>query len=350
MRNLVFFLCFSCIVSGAFAQAFETVSAGVIDFLVSNPKTANRMNSTEKAGLTVVGNLLNIAGQRKHDMNVANAGRQQVIIQETTGKQAEIVLDPEGNVYLKHNHMVYPINQGFVKQAEEEFVPKHEVKNEYLPPFNIERLRSSFFFEIPKDYEKHGYHKYTVTEPKGEYMSVIAKKLGISVYDLELEYFKGMALYFKFERNMRLKKLRADKIKAKKKTRFKYFILSSDLVTKIPFLFTCKWAMDLDENGLDFDDFQVVKNSFVKNEDILIVSGYQTDKDSCLYSVEVYAGEAGNLLFRREGTAPPIYNVIQEKISATVLAPGVYIYIIKLKRKLITIASKKERFEIRDEE
>lgn len=63
--------------------------------------------------------------------------------------------------------------------------------------------------------------------------------------------------------------------------------------------------------------------------------------------MEVYQAETGQLLFRRQGEAPPIYDVIQEQISAEVLAPGRYLYVCMLSRNKETLVTKKERFEIR---
>ena len=338
MRHLVLLICFSYIISGAFSQAFETVGAGVIDFLVSNPTTANRMNSTEKAGLTVMGNLLNIAGQRKHDMNIATAGRQQVIIQETTGKQAEIALDPDGNMYVYYNGMVVPLNSSIIKQAKEEFAPKYKAENEYLPPYKIQEIRETYKFLVPKDMCKPVF--YTVTNPRGMYLYQIANKFETNKYRIYPS--KGYS-------NSYLRRLRKSKTKIYQGGEVKININCEYIKTKIPFLFSCKWAKDFDDDGFDFDDFQEIKNSFYKDEEILIVSGYQTNKDSCVYSIEVYQAETGQLLFRREGEAPPIYEIIQEQISAEVLAPGRYLYVCKLSRNKETLVTRRERFEIRNE-
>jgi len=331
-------------VLSSLSQGVETVGAGVVDFLISNPKTANRMNSTDKAALNVIGNLLYTAGQRKHEMNVANAGKQQVILQESSGKQVTFVIDPSGKHYIVHKGIVYPIEQQIIKQAENEFVPKKTIQNEYLPPYDIQSIGASFYFdEIPINYGKEGVYNYTVTEKKGEYLYEIAKKLNVSVYDFEYEHIPGPS------KSKTFRKMLAGKKKAPKSTKFIYNIKKKEYLTRVPFLFTCKWARDFDDDGYDFDDFQGVKNSFTKDEEILIVSGYQTDKDSCIYSLEVFVGESGKLLFRREGDAIPFHKTILEKINAEVLNPGSYIYILKVRKNSRTLASKKERFEIRGE-
>ena len=360
-------MCFFSTVS--FSQNLETVGAGVIDFLLSNPKTANNMNTTDVAALNIIGNLLKTAGERKHDVNVANASanKQQIILNDNSGRQATVNLDPDGNIYLLYNGLVYPINQSIVSQAKEEFVSKHQIKNEYLPPYDLDEIRENFAFENPKKVEKEGktayedttkyevITKYKVTNKQGEYMSEIAKKLGLSVEDLKLIYYRGL------ETKKLLNRMKRDEIKAKYRTTFefketkykaetKYEVETKyELETKIPIVFTCKWVKDFDDDGFDFDDFQGIKNSFSKHEKILFVLGYQTDNENYTYSLEIYEFETGNLLFRRMGDASPGQIIIGEEISTHVLVPGSYIFIFKLKSRETTIASKKERFEIRNE-
>ncbi|MBC8315453.1 MAG: hypothetical protein H8E51_08115 [Bacteroidetes bacterium] len=344
MRSLVLVICFSCIISGTFSQAFETVVAGVIDFLASHPTTANKMNSTEKAGLSVVGNLLKIAGQRR-DINVANAGNHQIIIQEaTSGKKAEVFLDPDGNAYLKYNHMIYPINQCFVKQAKEEFAPENVVKNEYLPPYDLEKLEATFGFNLPAEYGKKTPSYYSVKDPDGLFLSEIAMKLGVPVNDIWIESHPSGRLS-----NRKIRDMMDNVIKVREMTTIGYRSTNLYLPSEVPFLFTCRSAKDLENNGFDFDDFQEVKNSFLKDEEILIVSGYQTDKDSCEYLIEVYQGKTGRLLFRRIGEANPPHEIIQEQINAEVLKPGNYLYVCILRRNKEFLATNQERFEIRDE-
>jgi hypothetical protein len=56
-----------------FSQQLETIGAGVAEFLLSSPSTANKMNADQQIALSIIGKLLETAGQRKHEINVAKA-------------------------------------------------------------------------------------------------------------------------------------------------------------------------------------------------------------------------------------------------------------------------------------
>ena len=340
---LILTMCFFSTVS--FSQNLETVGAGVIDFLLSNPKTANNMNTTDVAALNVIGNLLKTAGERKHDVNVANASanKQQIILNDNSGRQATVVLDPDGNIYILYNGVVYPINQSVVSQAKEEFVPKHKVENEYLPPYNLDEIRRNFAFEEPKSHDIDSIITYKVTKKDGEYMSEIARKNNVEVVDLKMVYYRGQ------ETKKLFKKMQHDEIKAKFRTRFEFKHRESKIESKVPFLFTCKWVRDLEDDGLEFEDFQGIKNSFSKHETILFVNGCQTNIQNCTYSLEVYEFETGKLMFRRLGDVSSGQTIITEEITTQVLVPGGYLFSFKLKNGEVTLASKHERFEIRSE-
>lgn len=351
MKQFTFLICFIYIVSGAFSQAFETVGAGVIDFLISNPKTANRMNSTDKAALNVIGNLLYTAGKRKHDMNVANAGRQQIILQETSGKQVTFVIDPSGKHYILYQGIIYPIENQIIKQAEEEFVPKYQVKNEYLPPYNLSDIKNSFHFSELKKHSTRDTIIYVVKSKDGEDIHKIAQQHRVDVDDMILLTWGRIKIrsFTKKQVDKGLKKMKEENVKAKMHTTFEIKIRHDSLESCMPFIFTCNWVKDFDKDGLEFDDFQGVKNSFSKKEKILFVVGYQTEENDCTYSFEIYESATGNLFFRREGYALPGKNIIQEEVTTDALIPGGYVFNYTLQKEKETIASNQERFEIRGE-
>ena len=64
----------------SFSQKIEDVGAGVIDFLLRNPKTANKMNSTETIALDIIGDLLKTQSERKYQLEYASAGSNQITI------------------------------------------------------------------------------------------------------------------------------------------------------------------------------------------------------------------------------------------------------------------------------
>lgn len=411
MKKVMLAILIAGIVQTSFSQGLETVGAGVIDFLLSNPSTANRMSGSDVAALNVIGNLLSTAGKRKHDINVANASasNQQIILNDNTGRQARIVLDQNGNVYVLYNDIIYPISKNIVKQAEEEFVPKHKVENEYLPPYNLDEIESRFYFKDLKQKaytgsEEEIWRYYKVENPDGEYMSNIAKKLDIPINKFEILYWYGV------ETKNKLNLMKRDEMIVKKGTVLKYKVLGfkykvrnpdgeymTDIANKvnvsvddlefehyfndteklneyrkdlikvekekvlthlgsnyksfidIPFLFACKWAKDFEDNGLEFDDFQGVKNSFSKDEQILFVVGCQTNIENLTYSFEIYEFASGNLMFRRHGSVPVGQNIITEEITTQVLTPGGYLFCFKVKNNDVSLDSKTERFEIRNE-
>jgi len=114
MRTLTCIFIVLLVSTNLFSQAIESVGAGVIEFLLTNPKTANRTNASEAAALSVIGSLLDLSARRKHEVNVARAGRDEIVISTNTGNQAAVYLDAQGNVYLLFNGTIYPISDGLV--------------------------------------------------------------------------------------------------------------------------------------------------------------------------------------------------------------------------------------------
>src|SRR5690606_23507202 len=84
-------------------QTLETIGSGVADFLLSNPKTADKMKPEHQVALSIIGDLLKTAGQRKHELNVAEAGRTQMNFNTNTGQQIQLVMDANGSVYALSN-------------------------------------------------------------------------------------------------------------------------------------------------------------------------------------------------------------------------------------------------------
>ncbi|MCH8317245.1 MAG: hypothetical protein IIA88_01910, partial [Bacteroidetes bacterium] len=138
----------------SYSQELETVGAGVIDFLLTNPKTASKTNATEAAALGVIRNLLSISGHRKHQMNVANAVRSEIVINTTGGSQATMYSDNEGNIYILFNEKIYPISKGLVNQARGEVIGA-KIKNSTLLGYNVLALKNEYKFEKTDEYQKY---------------------------------------------------------------------------------------------------------------------------------------------------------------------------------------------------
>ena len=58
------------------------------------------MNASEAAALNVISDVLRTSAKRKHDMNVANAGRTEIVINAGGNNRGTLYSDIQGNVYL----------------------------------------------------------------------------------------------------------------------------------------------------------------------------------------------------------------------------------------------------------
>jgi len=100
-----------------FSQTSKDISAGVIDFLLRNPKTANKMNVAESTALDIIGDLLKTASERKHQLEYAAAGSNQITVNSSDGRQAQFVKNEQGKIFLLVDGVVYPIAQELVEEA-----------------------------------------------------------------------------------------------------------------------------------------------------------------------------------------------------------------------------------------
>jgi hypothetical protein len=144
MKRLFFIFCITLLpVSHLFSQDLKDAGAGVIDFLLRNPKTADRMKPSESIALDIIGNLLKTSSQRNHELNLAAAGSDKVIINSNDNRQAEIVRDTNGKIYLLVDGIIYPISDELVKQAQINpniSTTSSIVSIETLYPYNLETL------------------------------------------------------------------------------------------------------------------------------------------------------------------------------------------------------------------
>ena len=127
----------------SFSQNLEDVGAGVIDFLLRNPKTANRMNTSEEVALDIIGDLLKTSSNRKHELKYAEAGSNKVVI-NSGGRNAEIVRDLNGKIYLLVDGIIYPISDELIQQAQNSqkvTYSSNVANNDYLTPYNIDELK-----------------------------------------------------------------------------------------------------------------------------------------------------------------------------------------------------------------
>ncbi|MBU0711704.1 hypothetical protein KKA87_07255 [bacterium] len=140
IRNnlLLFIFVFSTL---SLSQDLEDIGAGVIDFLLKNPKTANKMSGTESVALDIIGDLLKTESERKHQLEYASAGRNQVTINSNDGRQAQFVKNESGKVYLLVDGVIYPIATELVNQAKGIDI---NVKSHNNDDFDLNKLKSDY--------------------------------------------------------------------------------------------------------------------------------------------------------------------------------------------------------------
>ena len=177
MKTLLTIFITFFILTTSYAQGLETLGAGVINFLLTNPKTANQTNATEAAALKTIGTLLSISANRKHEMNVANAGRSELTINTPSGNQATMYADNQGNLYLLYNGTIYPVSAALVNQAKNE-VSELKIENSTLPDYNTEELEYKFNQSYCSIIPSKSYTNYVVSKG-GEYLNNIAIKNGV---------------------------------------------------------------------------------------------------------------------------------------------------------------------------
>lgn len=89
----------------------------MIRFLLQNPKTADKMKTEQMIALDILGDLLKTEGQRKHELEYASSGRDQILIKSNDGRQAQFVVSESGKVFLLVDGVVYPIANELVEEA-----------------------------------------------------------------------------------------------------------------------------------------------------------------------------------------------------------------------------------------
>lgn len=342
----------------SYSQQLETLGAGIIKFLLTNPSTANKTNPTETAALNVIGDLLRISAERKHDMNVAEAGKSEIVINSTAGNQAKIYLDPQGNIYLLYNGLIYPIAKTLIDEAKESEI-NAKTNGCSLRPYNLSSLNSEFKFE------KLNTEREYFLEKNKESLCEIAKKFNVLVQNIYLRNFLNGIITSELKVPQYKKLYNCEYFLVKEEAGFykgtakiprvavfggkaahhKIFIRFVDIYeNKIVTSFTCNWAKDFDGNGLDFKDFQNIKRSFLEGEPILIVTGYTTEFIG-IWQLTVYESMTGQTVFGTSGDALSGAQIVTTEIDKSKMTPGTYIYNFTLSNSNGNI-SKSEKFEI----
>ena len=133
--------------STSYPQKIEDVGAGIINFLLRNPKTADKMQADQRIALDIIGDLLKTEGQRQHELEYAAAGRNQITINTNDGRQAQFVRNETGRVFLLYDGVIYPISTQLVNQS------LGIESNSYSPPpsTDLEKTRDKYL----SNYQNH---------------------------------------------------------------------------------------------------------------------------------------------------------------------------------------------------
>jgi hypothetical protein len=348
MKTSILFISIIFILHGAHSQQIETIGAGVIDFLLTNPKTANQVNPTETAALKVIGNLLNISAERKHDLNVANAGRSEIVINTSTGAQATMYSDNQGNLYLLYNGKIYPISSTLVNQARNE---SKTINNATLSDYDLSELDKKLI--VNKEYVE-----YLIID--GETVNQIANKFNISTSDIYFkklnnprqgEFFNAHQADEKFSKKLHIEYY------GKYKGYFypsgwypmystPYYTMYLNMYkTDIKETFTCNWAKDFNNDGFQIDDFQNIKRSFYEGERIQFFMVYSSES-SVTWQFEVYDNNTGKSILTDSGIGEKGARVFGKNYEYIKFPPGIYLYTFRIDSGDNKRSSKSEKFEI----
>ena len=335
-------------------QILETIGAGVVDFLLSSPSTANKMNTDQQIALSLVGGLLNKAGNRKHDLNVAEAGQTQITLNTDSGQQIQLAMDTNGSVFAISNGIIYPIGQNVVSQAKEYVLNQQPgymdyVKNNsnldhklMLPDFDHFTLKSKWDINIPSEVIEAKYHKNAT-------VSDIVNKYNIRKNQLFFYKLGGQPLFLVDCESC--KKMLEDKRKFDWKwdgsqqaklfsgmgisgfTLRGGFLMIANIKHTPRGMFTAGWFIDSNGNhDAEFSEYQDIRRNFYSDESFVIACGLYNNHNYYA-ELKIYDQASGKLIHRKKypktypGAAEINMSFIKQSFN-----PGIYTYTVFLKR------------------
>ncbi len=322
----------------------KQVGVAVIDFLLRNPKTADKMKTHEKIALDIVGDLLKTQDQREHELEYATAGKNQLTINTNDGRQAQFVKDESGNIYLVFEGVIHPIAQEFINQARN--IPS--IDNAILPPYNLKGLESRFNSN-PTEIVTSNYR----AQKGGEYLSDIAKKFDVPASNIFYwgEVPGGFFAKYGWKPIKEKKKIWENRKKISRK--YTLWIGKEKYKNEISAVFSYKWHQDLNNDGaLGFNEFNQIKRTFCNDEDFNIGIDYQTEKNfTGNLEVKILEDNSGKLIWNEKtnitlsngGPMISRYNIPTGKFPV-----GIYFIHTNLNDDITsrTVSSSSERFEI----
>ncbi|HUW43340.1 MAG TPA: hypothetical protein VMV95_00010 [Bacillota bacterium] len=325
-----------------------TVAASVIDFLLGT-KILGDIGATEEVALGILGDLFETQGQREHEIDYATAGRNQFIINVADGRQAQLVQDEIGNVYLLMEGVIHPLAQEFINQARNISIEKTlNIENATLSPYNLGDLERRFNSGPTKEISQF----YRVFKG-GEYLSEIMSKFGVPASNISKFNGHGALVGGQHDPSnyWGIGEKRILNNKAKLPGGRMLYIIKEDYENEISAVFSYKWWRDLNNNeALDFNEINQIKRTFYENEDINIGAKYQT-AESFIGDLEIkiLKENTGELLAKNEMNISSNGSMVcQHVISAGTVPVGKYVIYTNLidYMTLNTVSSKSEKFEI----
>ncbi len=305
------------------AQTVETVGSGVLDFLLSNPKTANKMNESESIALGILSGLLKTSANRKHQLNVAETGKTEIVL--NSGNQSVTIgRGPNGEVYFISNGRVIPFSQSFIDQAE-----GISGASSSLQGYNISQIQEEYYSELEEDYERF-----------------IVIKRGKIMYD---DYKKALE-------DENLKILKEGRITQKMRDGKRYlayfsfpswFKVKRIFGSKVQTIFTANWSRDMDNNGLQFPgEFHGIKRSFEVGEKLVIYAPtlIREDEKDAYIQIAVLDAMTGNVLVAEDSPVSSSNSFPYLEISN--IDPGRYLASVKLIVNGKSISAMSVEFEV----
>jgi len=267
-----------------FSQNLKDISAGAIDFLLRNPKTANRMNASESTALDIIGDLLKTASERKYQLEYAAAGRNQIMLNTNDGRQAQFVKNENGKIFLLVEGIIYPIAQELINEAEDHSKTEGITKTpDTNIGFNYDSELSNYYNS--ESYKIEYYKEPYIVGSDGEYMNEIMKKTGATIEYIGDENYRPLASPYR-ENKM--------KLPANKK-----LTIAPGYPKNVIFpMFGFKWVRDLNGNNTyEFEEFNQKKKVFYDNENFYIAIPVIAGKycEAKLY-IELYNNYTGELI------------------------------------------------------
>ena len=335
----------------AIGQKWETIGAGVAKFLLSNPERVNRIDPDAQEALRIIGDILEITGERKHEINVAEAGRTQINLLTNNGQHIQLVKDPNGNIYALSDGTIYPISVNIVNEARDFVLNQQPGYMDYvksntnsgtsimLPPFNINDLEYRWnkpvtdellYFITDHDWYLDDLLNEYELEERDLYVQDVVSKVW---YQL-IKYPEVIIAY----RNHKKKFQFISSFQKHSKHLSAHFHVKS--LVNIGLLgykridqysngsFTAKWGKDMNNNNcIEFHEINDLRRNFYENESFVLIFGLEYGYPYHVH-LEIFEQLTGKLVYSDAVSNKNNSRINQNffTFSENFFKPGIYVY------------------------